>query len=141
MKIKPKDIRVNLPAVHLFDDEADIPALASAVNTIINGKVKMKYETLGTLGGQFVGLFYLQRNDEFQELHNQFRQLIEDEEIAGYGSPEPDDKIAAEPKVAHGLCEDCEELSMLHQKGELHCICGNEWRGHRCYEPKDDQDY
>jgi hypothetical protein len=64
MKVKPKEVLVNLPVVLLFNNEDDIPELASNFNTFLHGKVKLKYESLGALNGQFVGLFYLQRNDE-----------------------------------------------------------------------------
>jgi hypothetical protein len=47
----------------------------------VHGKVKVKIEELGTLGGQFVAIFYLQRNDEFSELREQFMQMIEQEEM------------------------------------------------------------
>ena len=81
MRVKPKDIQVNLPAVLLFDNQDAIAGQASAVNTFIHGKVKIKYEELGTLGGQYVGIFYIQRNDEFAELRESFMTLIENEEI------------------------------------------------------------
>ena len=55
-RVKPKEIMVNLPAAHLFATEDEIPALAAAINTIIHGKVKIKCENLGVLGGQYVGL-------------------------------------------------------------------------------------
>lgn len=80
MKFKPKEIMVNLPAVHLFSSEDEIPALAAAINTIIHGKVKIKCETVGVLGGQHVGLFYIQRNSESQELREEFTRLINQEE-------------------------------------------------------------
>jgi hypothetical protein len=82
MKAKPKEIMVNLPAVHLFATEDEISATAAAINTIIHGKVKIKCETIGILGGQFVGLFYIQRNNESQEMREEFVQLIEQEEIS-----------------------------------------------------------
>jgi hypothetical protein len=78
--MKPKEILVNLPAVHLFATEDEIPALASAVNTFVHGKVKIKCETVGVLGGQFVGLFYIQRNNESQDLREKFISLINEEE-------------------------------------------------------------
>lgn len=81
MKVKPKDIQVNLPAVLMFDDQDLIAHQAAAVNTFIHGKVKIKYEELGMLGGQYVGIFYIQRNDEFTELRESFMTLIENEEI------------------------------------------------------------
>lgn len=82
MKIKPKEVLVNLPIALLFADYHQIPEFASNINQIIHGKVRVKYEELGCLGGQYVGLFYLQRNQEFQEIRDEFKRLIEEEEIA-----------------------------------------------------------
>ena len=81
MKVKPKEVFVNLPVVLLFANEDEIPQLASGFNTFLHGKVKLKYEILGSLNGQFVGIFYLQRNDEFAQLREQFVSMIEQEEI------------------------------------------------------------
>ena len=79
MHIKPKDIKVDLPAVFSFDDFNEIPALAAAINTIIHGKVKVKCEELGLLGGKYMGIFYIQRNDEYQDLRNEFVSMINHE--------------------------------------------------------------
>lgn len=84
MKVKPKEILVNLPVVLLFRDYHEIPRFASDVNQIIHGKVKIKYEELGCLGGQYVGLFYLQRNQESQEMRDSFIKAIENEEVERY---------------------------------------------------------
>ena len=65
-------------------------SFASAINTIIHGKVKIKYEMLGQLGGQYVGLFYIQRNNESQEIHDEFRRLIEAEESNTLGQEDDD---------------------------------------------------
>lgn len=81
MKFKPKEILVNLPVVHLFASEDEVPTLAAAINTFIHGKVKIKCETLGVLAGQTVGMFYLQRNHESQELREEFMKMIEAEEM------------------------------------------------------------
>lgn len=81
MKFKPKEVLVNLPVVLTFPVEDEIVQMAAAFNTFIHGKVKMKYEVLGTLGGQYVALFYIQRNSESQQLHDEFTQMIEDEEM------------------------------------------------------------
>ncbi len=81
MKVKPKEIMVNLPIVLMFDDEDDVLKFASNINTIINGKVKIKYELLGMLNKQHVSIFYLQRHDEFSELREQFVSMIENEEV------------------------------------------------------------
>ena len=83
-KTQPKEIFVNLPAVHLFDSEEEIPIIASSINRVICGKVKVKYDSLGVLGGQFVGLFYLQRDHDSISLRDEFLRMIEAEEIANY---------------------------------------------------------
>ena len=81
MKIKPKEVYVNLPAVHLFNHEGEDAVLAGGFNTFIHGKVHLKYEHLGMLGGQFVSIFYLQRNKEFSDLREQFMEMILQEEM------------------------------------------------------------
>lgn len=81
MKAKPKEVLVNLPAVHLFASEDEISALAAAINTFIHGKVRVKCEVLGVLGGQTVGLFYLQRNGESQTMRDAFMEMIDAEEM------------------------------------------------------------
>ena len=129
MKIKPKEILVNLPAAHLFQSEDEMASFASAINTIIFGKSKIKYEALGLLGGQYVGLFYIQRNLESQQIHDEFIRLIEQEEM---GSLEQDE-IESEPtKELHGLCLGCDIFSMLHLKELDHCVCGSEWIRGKC---------
>lgn len=84
MKIKPKDLVVNLPIVLMFNQEDEIAQFAANINTIVHGEVKLKTDVLGMLGGQHVAIFYLKRNDEFSELRENFGKLIEDEEIANY---------------------------------------------------------
>ena len=77
MKVKPKEIFVNLPIVLTdFADYHEIPAFASNINTIIHGKVKVKYEELGILGSSYVAIFYLYRNDEYKELRKEFMKMI-----------------------------------------------------------------
>jgi len=81
MRVKPKEVMLNLPIVLLFGDYHELPEFAANINQLIHGKVKMKYEELGTLGGKYVGIFYLQRNDEFAELRQEFKTMIEAEEM------------------------------------------------------------
>jgi hypothetical protein len=88
MKFKPKEVLVNLPVVLTFPVEEEIVQMAAAFNTFVHGKVKMKYEVLGTLGEQYVALFYIQRNSESQQLHDEFMELINAEEAAA-GSKAP----------------------------------------------------
>lgn len=85
MKFKPKEVLLNLPVVLMFDDYHEIPAFAATINQIVHGKVKLKYEELGFLGGQYIGLFYMQRNAESQQLRAAFKKMIEDEEVELYG--------------------------------------------------------
>lgn len=86
MKVKPKETLLNLPIVIMFGDYHEIPNFASNINQLVHGKVKVKYEELGMLGGQYVGLFYFQRNDEFEEMRTSFKQMIEKEEIDTYNA-------------------------------------------------------
>jgi len=81
MRIKPKEILVNLPIVLTFQSSEEILVFAANINSLIHGKVKVKCEELGTLGPNHIGLFYLQRNNEYQELREEFLNLIEQEEI------------------------------------------------------------
>jgi hypothetical protein len=81
MKVKPKEVLVNLPIALTFGDYHQIPEFAANINTVIHGKVKIKYEELGVLGGQYIGLFYINRNDEFTELRKEFKDMIEAEEM------------------------------------------------------------
>jgi hypothetical protein len=89
MKFKPKEVMVNLPTVLTFSDEEEIIQMAAAFNTFIHGKVKMKYEVLGKLGGQHVGLFYIQRNSESQQLRDEWVQAINAEEQLIWNSSHP----------------------------------------------------
>lgn len=84
MKVKPKEVLVNLPVALLFEESWEIDSFAANINTILHGKVKVKLEELGMLGGKHVGLFYLQRNDEYFEIRNEFVRLIEEEIIADH---------------------------------------------------------
>ena len=85
MKIKPKEVLLNIPITLMFSDYHEIPAFAENINQLVNGKRKIKYEELGCLGGQYVGLFYMDRNDEFAELRASFVAMIEEEEQAQWG--------------------------------------------------------
>lgn len=86
MRVKPKEVFLNLPITLMFADYHEIPAFAENINQLIHGKVKIKYEELGCLGGQYVGLFYMQRNDEFAEMRATFKEMIDAEEEARYNS-------------------------------------------------------
>ena len=89
MKFKPKEIMVNLPTVLTFQTEDEIVEMASSFNNFVHGKVKMKYEVLGVLGGQHVGLFYIQRNTESQQLRDEFTNAINMEEEANHAAKNP----------------------------------------------------
>ena len=75
MKIKAKEVLVNLPMVLLFDQEEDANIFAMNANTLIHGKVRVKKDVLGMLGGKYMAIFYLHRNDEYTYLCEEFRRL------------------------------------------------------------------
>jgi len=137
MKVKPKEVLVNLPVALLFDEPWEVASFAANINAILHGKVRLKAEELGTLGGRHVGLFYLQRNNESQEIHDEFMRLIEEEEIEAAGGRADSEWIddahpRDEDNYAHGLCKECLEFDMLHQKGEDHCRCGGQMNNGVC---------
>ena len=82
MKVKPKEVMLNLPIALLFSTQDEVAQFAANINTLIHGKVKVKVEDVGVLGGQYVSIFYLQRNDEYHQLRDEFIGLIEAEEMA-----------------------------------------------------------
>lgn len=88
MKVKPKEVMLNLPIALLFSTQDEVAQFAANINTLIHGKVKVKVEDVGVLGGQYVSIFYLQRNDEYRELREEFVQLIENEEMKIHETPE-----------------------------------------------------
>ena len=108
MKIKPKEIFVNLPIVLMFKDQTEIPKLAANINQIIHGKIHVKYEEIGMLGDQYVGIFYLQRNDEFTDLRQDFIAMIEREEIVNYNN-----------KIRKAGAIECDQLDGIGV-----CACG-----------------
>jgi hypothetical protein len=85
MSIKPKEALLTVPIVLMFDSSDEIACFASNVNAILHGKQRLKTEELGVLGGRFVGIFYLERGKEYQELRDSFVRLIDEEE---FGSQE-----------------------------------------------------
>lgn len=134
MKIKPKEVLLNLPVALLFDEPWEIASFAANINTILHGKVRLKAEELGVLGGRHVGLFYLQRNNESQEIHDEFIRLIEEELIEAHGGALPeieDEESNHEGEDTHALCLNCYN-TILHQKGLEHCVCGYDWIDGKC---------
>lgn len=109
MKVKPKEVMVNLPVALLFDESWEIISFAANINTILHGKVKLKVEELGTLGGRHVGLFYLDRNNEYHEIRDEFVRLIEQEEIVNHSPPvvSEEDQIAEQYDSNYGDNKPC----------------------------------
>ena len=136
MKVKPKEVLLNLPVALLFDESWEIQSFAANINTVLHGKVRLKTEELGMLGGRQVGLFYLQRDLESQQIHDEFIRLIEEEEVAGLALPpletEKEIILPTDSAKSHTLCQDCDDLRMLHVRGEDHCRCGDEWANGMC---------
>lgn len=132
MKVKPKEVLLNLPVALLFDEPWEVANFAANINTILHGKVRLKAEELGTLGGRHVGLFYLQRNNESQQIHDEFIRLIEEEQAAEHGLPPlQEDPMPQLVQETHELCKDCNN-TILHEKELDHCICGEDWVDGKC---------
>ena len=82
MKIKPKEVLLNMPIVLMFDDTDKIAEFASNINTVLHGKQRLKFDMLGRLGDKYAGIFYLYRDHEYQDLRNEFIEMIEAEEMS-----------------------------------------------------------
>lgn len=104
MKVKPKEIFVNLPIVLLFDDNDEIAKFAANINSLVHGKIKVKCEELGELNNQHVGIFYLNRNDEYGELRQQFVTMIDNELILEHNRSLPKKNGGVECDVESGPC-------------------------------------
>ena len=81
MKVKPKQIPLIVPTVAQFDKSDDAIKFAETLNHMVHGKSKMKMEHLGSLAGKEMFLFYFARNAGCQAVRNEFKQLIEQEEV------------------------------------------------------------
>lgn len=82
MKIKPKKVPVSLPIYVLFDSVDEMPQFAANINTILHGKLKLKYEEMGTHDGKFIGLFYLDRGSDYDDLREFVQLFLADGEEA-----------------------------------------------------------
>ena len=91
MKVKPKEIMVNLPIALTFQTDDEVGQFAANINTLIHGKVRVKTDVVGNLGGQIVAIFYLQRNDEYSQIREEFCRLIENEEYPTLDDPYPEE--------------------------------------------------
>lgn len=83
-KVKPKEILVDLPSIIPFDSIDETNQFVASINSIIHGKVKLKFQDLGKLNDKHMCIVYLQRNIEYQKLYDSFRQLIDSEEKLNY---------------------------------------------------------
>ena len=119
MKVKPKEVMVNLPVALLFDESWEIISFAANINTILHGKVKLKVEELGTLGGRHVGIFYLDRNSEYHEIRDEFVRLIEQEEIVNHSSVP---YVGEEDQIAEQYDENFGD--------NKECLCGHPYYRH-----------
>lgn len=129
MNIKPKEIAVNLPIVLTFDEHDKIFEFAANINTLIHGKVKVKCEHLGVLGAKQIGIFYLQRNGEYQSLRDSFVELIETEEM---NTPQPyphKDPKTMEEWADNDLFRHLENAADLTPPAQVESACG--W----CHDP------
>jgi hypothetical protein len=81
MKFHPKPVLLSLPIALSFDHDDGAAKFAANINTILHGKVKVKYDIPGSLSSKVIAIFYLQRGDDFFALRNEFVEMIEREEL------------------------------------------------------------
>lgn len=78
MKIKPKEVLINLPTHFDFENEDELAQMAMNINSVLHGKSRVKYEIMGARGDKIVGLLYLDRNPEYHELREFIKDYIID---------------------------------------------------------------
>lgn len=79
MRIKPKEVMVNLPVYFSFENSEKVAEFATNINSILHGKQRIKYDELGIHDDQVVAIFYLYRNNEFDELRQFIKTYLIDE--------------------------------------------------------------
>lgn len=82
MKIKAKEVLINLPVYFEFEHEEELAQMASNINSVLAGRTRVKYEVMGDRGDKIIGLLYLERNREYGELRDFIKQYILDPEEA-----------------------------------------------------------
>lgn len=78
MKIKPKDVQVNLPCHFEFKDEDECAQMAANINSVLHGRSRVKYDIMGTRGDMVVGLLYLERWGEYLEYREFLAEFVVD---------------------------------------------------------------
>lgn len=73
MKIKPKEVLVNLPCHFEFLHEDECAQMAANINAILHGRTRVKYDVMGTRGDLLICILYTERNREYLE----YREFIE----------------------------------------------------------------
>jgi hypothetical protein len=122
MKVKPKEVMVNLPVALLFDEPWEIASFAANINTILHGKVRLKVDELGSLGGRYVGIFYLDRNSEYHDIRDEFVRLIEQEEVVSHSDMSYVPASSTEDEIAEQYDENFGDNKL--------CECGHPYYRH-----------
>lgn len=78
MKIKSKKVLIDIPCFQLFDDYHEASIFAQAINEVLHGKEKVKYEEIGMMGSKYVVLFYFHHDKEFIEFRKYLRENVID---------------------------------------------------------------
>lgn len=88
MKIKAKEVLVNLPVYFEFETEDELAQMAANINSILAGRTRLKYEIMGDRGDKIIGLLYLERNREYSELRDFIKQYVLDPDEVPEQDPE-----------------------------------------------------
>lgn len=74
MKIKPKKVITNLPAILEFDDYHQISSVLDHFNIIMCGKLKA--EELCSNAGYYYAIFYLKKDKEYKLLAKEHEESV-----------------------------------------------------------------
>lgn len=78
MKVKSKEVLVNLPCHFEFYNEDECATMAANINSVLHGRQRVKYDIMGKRGDMVVGLLYLDRSKEYLDYRNFILKIIID---------------------------------------------------------------
>lgn len=78
MKIKPKSVLLNLPAILTFSDYHEIAPMRDYFNELIGGKLKIRSKELNYNGG-YEAVFYIKQDEEYKRFIKAYKSAFKNE--------------------------------------------------------------
>lgn len=72
MKVKPKQVLVNVPVILTFYDYHEIRHVEDYFNEVFSGKNKIKSEELQSCNEEYAAIFYFKKDKEYTQLVKEY---------------------------------------------------------------------